>query len=100
MPDMMLRYDPTVPEHAKYEVTSSTSKSDNKKKCKNQNPEKNETVTVQSPVVSKETFYKVTNDLKDTLHQKETFSLANLFNNEIIDGKFVIYSNQTLIRFF
>nr|CAI5818044.1 unnamed protein product [Callosobruchus analis] len=76
----MLRFDPSQPEHTKYEVQKVVQ---NTKKRKKENQlkllESKKVEEKESHSVSKEVFYKVTEDLKECLQEKEGFSLLNLF---------------------
>ncbi|KAF5283853.1 hypothetical protein FQA39_LY04673 [Lamprigera yunnana] len=86
-PKVMLRFDPTLPEHCKFELPK-----ENVVVVKDKKKEKRQPIKiVQQPLpeVSKDTFYKVSGDLKNTLHEKEGFSLAELFSSRIENDKSV-----------
>ncbi|XP_069682247.1 probable RNA-binding protein CG14230 isoform X2 [Periplaneta americana] len=86
----MIRYDPTNPDHAKFETKIEPNvknrkvthlSSDNEREKLHSETNKNDIQTT----VSKETFYKVTDTLKETLKKRnentEEFSLRKLFGN-------------------
>lgn len=84
----MLRYDPMQPEHAKFlapveETNHESGKKSKMKKCKE---DEHLSVASQQNVdkveVSKETFYKVSDTLKEIIAQSNTFSLRSLFNRD------------------
>ncbi|CAH1163914.1 unnamed protein product [Phaedon cochleariae] len=78
----MLRFDPTQPEHSKYEIPKPEKKEKRKRKNSENdilNEKKQEEKDM--PEVSKEVFYKVTNDLKETLEEKKEFSLLSMFGH-------------------
>jgi hypothetical protein len=101
----MLRYDPTKPDHAKFEKKTEPKI---KKKVIDVSPDKVPEVDygkveekAENVIVSKETFYKVAESLKETLQKRDErneFSLRKLFGTS--DGGlsyFYIHShNQTL----
>ncbi|VEN34181.1 unnamed protein product [Callosobruchus maculatus] len=74
----MLRFDPSQPDHTRYEVQRVVEKSKERKK-ENQLLESKKVEEKKPHSVSKEIFYKVTEDLKECLQEKEGFSLLNLF---------------------
>ncbi|XP_018579304.1 probable RNA-binding protein CG14230 isoform X2 [Anoplophora glabripennis] len=79
---VMLRFDPTQPEHSKFELKNEAKKEKKRRKRENSetdvlNEKKQEEKEV--PEVSKEVFYKVTDDLKDSLKEKHEFSLLSMF---------------------
>lgn len=85
----MLRFDPSQPEHARFLAPVAPKKQElkkGKKKLKeHEQPDEQRPEEVR-PEVSKEQFYKVSETLKETIAQPNTFSLRSLFgNNEIID---------------
>ncbi|KAF2900570.1 hypothetical protein ILUMI_05612 [Ignelater luminosus] len=82
-PKMMLRFDPTQPEHSKFEVKDTAKQEKKKKKETKKEVEDKIVEAVPAPEVSKDTFYKVAVDLKTTLQEKEGFSLADMFSKEI-----------------
>lgn len=68
----MLRFDPSKPEHSKFEMT--------KQKHSSKREEINNKETIEPPVeVSKEKFYKVTSNLKESLKANQDFSLLSMF---------------------
>ncbi|KAB0803847.1 hypothetical protein PPYR_00817 [Photinus pyralis] len=78
-PNVMLRFDPSQPEHSKYEVQP------RKVETKKQKVKK-VVVTREvapQPEVSKETFYTVESDLKQSLYSSEGFSLSKLFGTKV-----------------
>lgn len=79
---VMMRFDPTQPEHSKFEVKEQITEK-KKQKRKNLIVEENEKKAeeFQKPVVSKDTFYQVATDLKTSLENKQQeFSLLSMFN--------------------
>lgn len=78
-PNVMLRFDPSQPEHSKYEVQPPKVE---KKKQKVKKVVVTSEVAPQ-PEVSKETFYTVQTDLKQSLYGSEGFSLSKLFGNKV-----------------
>ncbi|CAG9835348.1 unnamed protein product [Diabrotica balteata] len=92
----MLRFDPSQPEHSKYEIPKSTmDKKEKKRKRKDSETEMIEEKKVEekeAPEVSKEVFFKVSDDLKETFEEKKEFSLLSMFGrhedkDEEIDDK-------------
>ncbi|XP_032519676.2 nucleolar protein 8 [Danaus plexippus] len=99
----MLRFDPSQPEHAKYlapvgERPEQTKKSKKKKKdaeVAEEEPQETQSV-VEKVEVSKEQFYKITDDLKEAITQPQEFSLRSLFAKDDVqdegdedEGKFI-----------
>jgi len=83
---MMLRFDPSQPEHSKYEVKEPVGQEKTKVKLRHDSEKETGAKPVEEapiPEVSKDTFYKVAVDLKDALHEKQEFSLASLFSKAI-----------------
>ncbi|GLV40116.1 uncharacterized protein CBL_03736 [Carabus blaptoides fortunei] len=80
-PKGMLRFDPSKPEHSKFEIKEIDVKEKSKMKEKAVGKELAEETNNEEPQVevSKETFYKVTANLKQSLQQNEGFSLLNMF---------------------
>ncbi|XP_044266050.1 probable RNA-binding protein CG14230 [Tribolium madens] len=79
----MLRYDPSQSDHVKFHVTVAPDESASKKKAKKKKKEaQKEEQEQEQPVVSKEVFYKVEDDLKSALQEKQDFSLLKLFGQE------------------
>lgn len=77
----MLRFDPTQPEHSKYEIKEDlTVKKKKKKKVDDQSNVANNDII---PNVSKDTFYKVSEGLKDIFQEKQEFSLLSMFNQHV-----------------
>lgn len=76
----MLRFDPTQPEHSKFEIKEDGIVKKKKKK-KNDAQANNQNDTM--PNVSKETFYNVNDGLKDIFQEKQEFSILSLFNKHI-----------------
>lgn len=74
----MLRYDPSKLEHSRFEIKDHDRNEASKTMKENK---KNEENVEDKPKVdvSKDTFYKVTNDLKDSLQNKQIFSLSSMF---------------------
>lgn len=70
----MLRFDPSQPEHSKYELKNEQSSKKTKKRRREdvEEPEK-------PPEVSKEVFYKVTDNLKETFQESQGFSMLSKF---------------------
>ncbi|XP_076268324.1 putative RNA-binding protein CG14230 isoform X2 [Rhynchophorus ferrugineus] len=83
----MRRFDPTQPEHMDLEIkgTETGKKIKTKEKTK---PETRTEVETNIPEVSKEVFYRVTNDLKETFEDKEQFSLLGAFGRADSDREF------------
>ncbi|KAK5648978.1 hypothetical protein RI129_003870 [Pyrocoelia pectoralis] len=78
-PTMMLRFDPSQPEHSQYEV-----RPDKVEKLKRKTKKVvNKTEVTPQPEVSKETFYTVESDLKQTLYGSEGFSFSKLFGDRV-----------------
>nr|XP_026494090.1 probable RNA-binding protein CG14230 [Vanessa tameamea] len=86
----MLRFDPMQPEHAKYlapvETKQESTKKSKKKKSKDMES-KEEEIAQPEPVVekvevSKEQFYKISDTLKETITQPNSFSLRSLFTKD------------------
>lgn len=85
---MMLRFDPTQPEHSKFEVKDTIKPEKKKRKLKETSKEAEDKIVEEAPIpeVSKDTFYKVAVDLKTALQEKEGFSLADMFSKELQNG--------------
>lgn len=67
----MLRFDPTKPEHSRYEV---------EKKIAGKKKAEPETIAEETRAeVSKEQFYRVESNLKEALHDNQQFSLLDMF---------------------
>ncbi|CAH0552142.1 unnamed protein product [Brassicogethes aeneus] len=85
----MLRFDPTQPEHSKYEMQKEVAPPKSKKKRRDFEEAFADKKVEESkqPEVSKEVFYKVTENLKETLHgEKPGFSLLGMFGkNEDVE---------------
>ena len=79
----MSRFDPSHPEHYKFEIKE-TAVSENKTKKKSKR--KFQETTNNVPSVSEKKFYKVTEDIKDVLQAKEAFSLLDMFNERRTTG--------------
>ncbi|XP_028031223.1 nucleolar protein 8 [Bombyx mandarina] len=88
----MLRFDPLQPSHAKFLMqqaedvkTEPVNKKKKKKDKLNENQNKQEHLEQSQEnkiEVSKETFYKVSETLKETIAQPKTFSLRSLFTKD------------------
>lgn len=82
----MLRYDPTQSDYIKFHVSANTEESSAKKKTKKSvkdvQKDENGGNEDEQPLVSKDVFYKVDENLKTALHEKQEFSLLNLFGKE------------------
>jgi len=76
----MLRFDPSQPEHSQLEmtITGTDVKKRKNKKLKNEGEEEKQ----QEPDVSKEVFYKLTDNLKETFEEKQQFSLLSMFGKK------------------
>lgn len=80
----MLRFDPSKPDHLKFQVESTKNDTEPKKKKKDKQsksvkedqPEENLINEVQQ-----KTFYKVSSNLKDSLKENNSFSLLNMFGD-------------------
>lgn len=99
----MLRFDPSQPDHSKYELQNKEPKT-TKRKRKDSNSEFNEKKAqeTQQPEVSKEVFYKVTGNLKDSLNEKQEFSLLSMFGKnrteeESLEEETVKQLNQNIV---
>lgn len=89
----MSRFDPSQPEHCKFEIKKSiVGESKIKKKLKRKLQE----TTNDVPIVSEEKFYKITEDIKDVLQTKEAFSLLDMFNEQHTIGKIFPFHVCTL----
>lgn len=97
----MLRYDPSRPEHEKFIAPTDSSKSKLEKKSKKERKREREDQKLEEiksiehterthPAieVSKETFYKVSDSLKDAIGQPKEFSLRSLFSKELQDDTY------------
>ncbi|KAJ8972312.1 hypothetical protein NQ314_000227 [Rhamnusium bicolor] len=86
---VMLRYDPTQPEHSKYEIKKELGKQKKRKRNESEieifNEEKQDEKEV--PIVSKEIFYKVRDNLKESLDEKQEFSLLSIFGKKDERGR-------------
>lgn len=87
----MLRFDPTQPEHFKFELKNEVKRE--KRKGKRENSEMNLLIKKKQeekavPDVSKEVFYKVSEELKDSLKEKQEFSLLNMFGKADEKGNY------------
>lgn len=94
----MVRFDPSQPQHSKYELKKEENKSKRSKKEKTQNaPEilkEKKIEETEVPEVSKEIFYQVKGNLKDSLHENKTVSLLSMFGQTIENGKcFLIFQH-------
>lgn len=79
-----IRYDPSNPNHAQYELKNEESQQKSTNKKKKQINEKKAEVT-QAPEVSQERVHCVKVDLKAALGQSGGFSIRELFSNEKIE---------------
>ncbi|KAK7866967.1 hypothetical protein R5R35_014739 [Gryllus longicercus] len=82
---LMLRYDPSKPDHIKFEIKKDSSIPKAKKKKTVENEEENEKKSKEEilPVVSKERYYEVSETLRETLENKDQkFSLSAIFGEE------------------
>lgn len=86
----MLRFDPSQPQHAKYELKKSEKLTKNKKKQRKVS-ESNEIV---EPLVSKEVFYKVSDNLKETFQENKPFSLLDTFGETTKEEEYGILSKS------
>ncbi|RZC32688.1 RNA-binding protein, partial [Asbolus verrucosus] len=73
----MLRFDPTQSNHLKYEIINIQNSDAIKRKSEDSQIDDND--IVHPPKASKKVFYKVSDDLKETLQNAEKISLLNLF---------------------
>lgn len=81
----MLRFDPTKPEHSKYEVTAEPS---TKKRTSKKEKVQAQSVTEEPKFeVSKEQFYKVETNLKEVFQEKQGFSLSDMFGTKLRNEK-------------
>ncbi|KAJ3642318.1 hypothetical protein Zmor_025116 [Zophobas morio] len=76
----MLRFDPTQSNHVQYQITAPNKPNEVKIKQTHQNEEEEE--EVQQPLVSKDVFYQVDNDLKISLQSQQEFSLLKQFGKD------------------
>lgn len=90
----MLRFDPTQPEHSKYElVNEGIQKKSGKKKRELEMVNEKKQEEKDQPYVSKEVFYKVKENLKESLHEEKGFSLLNMFGTVDEKGKKFVYNS-------
>lgn len=76
----MLRFDPTQPEHSKYEIANEKIKKDKiKTKMVSETVNEKKQEEKEIPTVSKELFYKLNENLKESLQEEKGFSLLNMF---------------------
>ncbi|KAI4466963.1 nucleolar protein 8 [Holotrichia oblita] len=97
----MIRYDPANPEHNKYILKQDQLAEQKSKKKRKEEHKSNEIHEAEKPVVSKETFYEVEENLKQALEEDKSFSLLTLFgtnketvNNETTDA--IVDDNETV----
>ncbi|KAJ8910786.1 hypothetical protein NQ315_015127, partial [Exocentrus adspersus] len=91
---VMLRFDPTQPEHAKFELKTEAKKAKSKDKRDKFDSDKvddKRREETEAPQPSKEVFYKVTEDLKDSFKGKQEFSLLGVFGRANEEGIFSDY---------
>ncbi|XP_056645944.1 probable RNA-binding protein CG14230 [Diorhabda sublineata] len=81
----MLRFDPSQPEHSKFVIPKPLpEKKEQKRKRKNSDTEITEEKRAEEkapPEVSKEVFYKVVDNLKQSFEEKKEFSLLSMFGH-------------------
>lgn len=76
----MLRFDPSKPDHSKFEMK------EKKHACKWEEMNNKET-TIPPVEVSKEKFFKVDRNLKESLKENKSFSLLSMFGTAEEKGK-------------
>lgn len=79
----MLRFDPSQPEHTKFEIKEAPKE---KKKKKRKTGMEADSSNVE-PEVSKEKFYEVSEGLKDVFKEKQEFSLLSMFSQQLESSK-------------
>ncbi|KAK4884257.1 hypothetical protein RN001_000528 [Aquatica leii] len=94
---MMLRFDPSQPQHSKFEVQQEIIQVAKPKKKEKRLPAK-QIEEQRLPEVSKDTFYKVMADLKNTFNEKEEFSLSKLFSNRIEQDSEKVEAEETITK--
>lgn len=90
---MMVRFDPTQPDHSKYEIKKdniSSKKKDKTVKTLEVLEEKKFQET-DAPEVSKNVFYQVKGSLKDSLQENKQVSLLTMFGQVTENGNFLFY---------
>lgn len=88
----MVRFDPSQPQHSKYEIKkdeipNKKSKKDKSKKVPEVLEEKKADET-EMPEVSKNVFYQVKGNLKDSLHETNKVSLLSMFGQVYENGMY------------
>ncbi|XP_048508912.1 nucleolar protein 8 isoform X2 [Athalia rosae] len=87
----MMRYNPDDKDHAMCEIPVTTAVPIKTKKVKQKLAVQNDVDSVQLPDLSKDTFYKVSDNLVDTLKENEQFSLLKTFGTEISSKESPVY---------
>ncbi|KAL3287419.1 hypothetical protein HHI36_001891 [Cryptolaemus montrouzieri] len=83
----MKRFDPSQPDHVKFEMKKEEKKLANKKK--KEAPMNDKKVDDKDePEVSKEIFYEISHDLKNTFQEDKGFSLLSTFDESIAEETF------------
>lgn len=86
----MIRFDPTQPEHLKFEIKKDEIATKKKKKDKTKVQEvleEKKSEETEAPEVSKNVFYQVKGSLKDTLQENKEVSLLSMFGQINENGK-------------
>ncbi|CAG9863184.1 unnamed protein product [Phyllotreta striolata] len=81
----MLRFDPSQPEHSKYEIPKAAPEKKSKRKRKNSEAEVTDEKKQEekaAPEVSKEVFFQVSDNLKQTFEEQKEFSLLSMFGQQ------------------
>nr|XP_023016881.1 nucleolar protein 8 [Leptinotarsa decemlineata] len=75
----MLRFDPSQPEHSKYEIPKGEKMKKKNRKYDDDLLEEKKVEEKEAPEVSKEIFYKVPDNFKETLQTNNEFSFMSMF---------------------
>lgn len=85
----MVRFDPTQPQHSKYEIKNDSNppkKSKEKTKKLPERLEEKKSEITDTPEVSKDVFYQVKGNLKDRLQENNQISLLSMFGHAEENG--------------
>lgn len=98
----MVRFDPSQPIHSQFEMQQKSNISNKNKKDKTKKvteileTKKSEETDV--PSVSKDVFYQVKGNLKDSLHETKQVSLLSMFGQKNENGKSVSLLDLNLVQ--